>query len=279
MKGDHIEKSPEEGATASGTQSQTEANMRRHQSAGEAELPSQKGEGIKAFKFKVKKGGKKKKKKNAPLEISGAMKQSEPDRVVSWPHATKELESMTVNEFAEAFNGILDKRDALKAAEEKARKKARKAKAKKAKKAEALKAAAATVPGGEEAARDAAKSITPEKLVEGIGATVEAALKESLAPLFGRMNNLENQPARPRLAINGLAGKDPVMRDQQNPGSNPMDFLKPLEDAFKSEKDPYKREKMGGELTKARLVVRERLAHGQPVSQADAAALAAVEAR
>jgi hypothetical protein len=263
-------------------QAQTETNTRKQGGGSDAvrdQMTRQREQAQKAFKFKVKKGGKKKRKKNAPLEISGAMKQSEPERVVSWPHATKELEQMTVNEFADAMTAVLDARDARKAAEVKERRKARKAKkAKKAKRQEekkARKAAATTVAGNEEAAQEAAKSISPEKLVEGIGARVEAALKEAVSPLWGRLKVIEDQPARPRLATNNLAGKEPLMRDQQHPGSNPMDVLKPLEDAFKSEKDAYQKEKLGGELTKARLVIAERIRHGQPVSQNDVRALAA----
>lgn len=281
MKGDTIPSSPDEGTEAGGrAQAQTEANMRANQPTGSDairdQMTRQGAQAQKAFKFKVKKGGKKKKKKNAPLEISGAMKQKRPERVLSEALASKEFDDMNGAELAEVMTKALADDRAARKAERKAKKERKDKKAKKAERKAAK--AKATAAGGEEAAQEAAKSISPEKLVEGVGARVQEALKESLKPLFDKMTNLENQPPRPRLAINGLAGREPVMRDQRtsNGGSGVMDVLKPLEDAFKSEKDPHKKEKLGGELTKAKLVIRERLAHGQAVSQDDAAAIAAI---
>lgn len=279
MKGDARLEGTDTGERA---QSQTEANMRHSTSSGEGEgirdqMTREREQAQKAFKFKVKKGGKKKRKKNAPLEISGAMKTSGPERVLSEALASKEFDDMNGAELAEVFNSVFEARDARKAEKKRAKKEAAKAKKKEAKKAakKAAKSAATTPVEGEEAAQDAAKSISPEALVEGIGAKVEQALKESLAPLWGKVHNLEQQPARPRLAINNTADAKAVLRDQRTPnGASVMDHLKPLEDAFKAEKDPYKREKMGGELTKARLVIAERIRHGQPVSANDAAALA-----
>jgi hypothetical protein len=286
MKGDTLEDKGESTDTspdARGAQAQTEDNMRRNQPKGSDtirdQMTRQSEQAQKGFKFKVKKTGKKKNKKKAPFAMVGALKQTGPERVLSVAHATKELDDMTGAEFAETLIATLDARDARKAEERKANRKAKKAKlAKKDKKAK-KNAGAATPAGNVEAAQEAAKSISPEMLVEGIGARVESALKEAIAPLWGRMKLVEDQPARSRPALNNLAGKEPVMRDQRNPGGNAMDVLKPLEDAFKSEKDPYKREKMGGELTKARLVIAERIRHGQPVSSADAQVLAATVAR
>jgi hypothetical protein len=234
-------------------------------------------EAKKGFKFKVKKTGKKKRKKGTPHEMSGALKQSDTQRVVSWPHATKELDNMNGAEFAETLIATLDARDARKAEERKAKKTARKEKAKKAEKK--ARKAGATTAGNEEAARSAAKSMTPELLVEGVASKVSEAFKTALKPLVDDIENLKNQPARPRLAVSNLAGQQPVMRDQAKKGESPMDQLAPLEEMFKSERDPYKKEKLGNELTKARLVIRERIAHGVPVSGADAEALAAAVAR
>lgn len=186
---------------------------------------------------------------------------------------------MNGSELAEVFKTALADDRAARKAERKAKKAKRAEKEAKAKRKEEKKAAksVATTPGAEENAQDALKSVNPELLVEGIGAKVSEALKQSLTPVFDKIRNLESQPARPRLAVNNLAGTEPVMRDQRRTnGGSPMDVLKPLEDAFKAEADPYKREKMGNELTKARFVIRERLAHGQPVSDNDAEALAAV---
>jgi hypothetical protein len=253
--------------TADGAQAQTMENMRRNQPKGGDADP---GQAKKAFKFKVKKKGKKKNKKKAPFEMSGALKQDGLERVLSVAHATKELDDMTGAEFAETLVSVLDARDSRKAADRKAKK------AKLAKKAEkkAKKAGATTVPAGNgEAAQEAAKSISPEQLVEGIGARVEAALKEAVAPLWGRMQNLESQPSRSRPALNNLAGKEPVMRDQRNPGGNPMEVFKPMEDAFKSEKDPERKAKIGSEMTLAKLTVAERIRHGHVVSEAEVKAL------
>jgi hypothetical protein len=250
------------GTATEEAQSQTRANVR---------------EAKKGFKFKVKKTGKKKRKKGTPHEMSGALKQSDTQRVVSWPHATKELDNMNGAEFAETLIATLDARDARKAEERKAKKTARKEKAKKAEKK--ARKAGATTAGNEEAARSAAKSMTPELLVEGVASKVSEAFKTALKPLVDDIENLKNQPARPRLAVSNLAGQQPVMRDQAKKGESPMDQLAPLEEMFKSERDPYKKEKLGNELTKARLVIRERIAHGVPVSGADAEALAAAVAR
>jgi hypothetical protein len=257
--------------TATGSlQSQTQINTRAKKTGSDAvrdqmTRQSEQAQKKSGFKFKVKKTGKKKRKKNAPHVLTGALKQDGPERVLSVANATKELDDMTGAEFAQTLIETLDARDARKAEERKAKKAKAKKKAKKAKKAGATKPV-----GNEEAAQEAAKSISPEKLVEGIGARVEAALKEAVAPLWGRMQNLENQPARSRPALNNLAGTQSITRDQKNPGGNPMDVFKPLEDAFKSEKDPYKREKIGSELTKAKLVTAERIRHGHSVSPEEA---------
>lgn len=257
-------------------QAQTEGNKRKKgggsnvtsdQMARQSEMAAKGG-----FKFKLKKKGKKKNKKKAPFQMVGALKQNAPERVVSVANATKELDDMTGAELAETFVSVLDARDARKAEERKAKK--AKAKKRAAKKAKAKKAVATTVPEGEEAAQEAAKSFSPEMFVEGVGAAVEKALKTELAPLWGRMAIVENQPARPRLAANNLAGKEPVMRDQAG-GKSPMDVLKPLEDAYKSEKDPSEKAKKGNELTLAKLTISERIRLGHPVSAADAKALAA----
>jgi hypothetical protein len=266
---------------------QTEENMRRNQPSGNDgvrdQMTRQSEQAQKGFKFKVKKSGKKKNKKKAPFAMTGALKQEDAQRVVSWPHATKELENMNGAEVAEVVIAALDARDARKAERKKAKKAEKKQEAKKAAKVErkkAKKAGATTTPESEEAARIAAKSISPELLVEGVAAKVQDAFKEALKPFADRIKNLEDQPARPRPALNNLAGQKPILRDQPgNGGTAPMDHLKPLEDAFKSEADPYKKEKLGNELTKARLVIRERMAHGQLVSSADAEALATVAAR
>jgi hypothetical protein len=250
------------GTATSTAQSQTHGNVRQQQAGTSNQMAMQAGQAQKGFKFKVKKTGKKKRKKGAPHELSGALKQGGPERVLSVANATKELDDMTGAEFAQTLIETLDARDARKAEE----RKAKKAKAKKKAEKKAKKAGATTTPVIGEAAQEAAKSINPELLVEGIGARVEAALKEAVAPLWGRMQNLETQPARSRPALNNLAGTPSIVRDQKNPGGNPMDVFKPLEEAFKSEKDPYKREKMGSELTKAKLVTAERIRHGHVVS-------------
>ncbi len=282
MKGDTLEDKGDGTDTkpdAMSAQAQTMANTRTNQPKGSDgirdQMTRQGEQAQKGFKFKVKKTGKKKNKKKAPLEMSGALKQQRPERVLSVAYATKELDDMTGTEFAETLVSVLDARDARKAEERKA-KKAKKAKqAKKAKKVKKAPAGATTIQGNGEAAQEAAKSISPEALVEGIGARVEAALKEAVAPLWGKIANMEQQPARSRPAINNLAGDRSVLRDQQNPGGNPMNVLKPLEDAFKSEQNPDKKQKLGGELTLARLTIAERIRHGQPVSRDDAKVLAA----
>lgn len=280
MKGHQLDdegKGTDSKSDAMGTQDQTAANMRANQpkgSDGADQMALQGAQAQKGFKLKLKKGGKKKRKKNAPLSFSAAMKQSGPDRVLSEALASKEFDDMTGAELAEVIVGVLDARDARKAEERKAKKAEQKKKAKKAERKAAK--AKATTPEGEEAALEAAKSISPEMLVEGIGARMEAALKESLAPLFGRVKAIEDQPARSRPALNNLAGGASADRGQGKPnGSSPQDFLKPLDDAFKAAKDPYEKEKLGGELTKARLVIAERIRHQQPVSSNDVNALAA----
>lgn len=189
--------------------------------------------------------------------------------VASWSiNATKELEDMNAAE----LSAYLDDRDARKAAEKKGKKEKAEKKRMKAEKKAKKSAEATKSPVIEEAADDAAKSITPEFLVEGVAKRVseamEEAVKSALQPMADKIRNLENQPARPRPALSNLAGKEPVMRDQNQPqvGAGMFAALKPLEDAFKSEMDPQKKEKLGGELTLAKLTVRERLAQGRPAS-------------
>lgn len=281
MKGDHIASSPHEGGEAEGrAQAQTEANTREHTSgAGEIrdQMTRQSEQAQKAFKFKVEKKGKKKRKKNAPHMLSGALKQTDPQRVISWPNATKEFDQMTGAELAETMVAVFDARDARKAEAKRAKKAKKSKKEKKAKKS--ARAAVATTEGSEEAAGSAVKSATPQMLVEGIGDAVSLAIKDALKPLADKIENIERQPARPRPALNPLAGKTPELRDQGRAAkSTPYSELAPLEEAFKSEANPYKKEKLGGELTKARLVIRERMAHGIPVSAEDAEALAAAGA-
>lgn len=275
MKGDTMPASPDEGPEADGVaQSQTKANTRTQVMSGVADqMRRQAAQSQKSFKFKVKKGGKKKRKKNAPLEISGAMKQQGPERVLSEALASKEFDDMNGAELAEVFTAALDARDARKAEERKAKKAARKEKeAKKQAKAEkkAKKAAQGTGQEKIEEDADASKSMAPELLVSGVAEKVSLAVKDSLMPLMQRIQNLENQPARPRLAVNNLAGTTPVMRDQQNPGGDSRDPIvatKALAERFEAETDPQKKERLGNELTKARLVIAERNRHGTAAAQ------------
>lgn len=263
---------PVVGDTATGPlQTQTEGNQRKQSKGGSSnQMALQAGQAQKGFKFKVKKTGKKKRKKNAPHELVGALKQSDPQRVLSVANATKELDDMTGAEFAQTLIETLDARDARKAEDRKAKK------AKKAKKEKKARKAGAAKRGTEKVASDATKSVSPEMLVEGVADRVSEAMKQALKPIIDDVENLKNQPARVRPALNNLAGNKPEMRDQaKKAGDGPMDHLAPLEAMFKAEQDPYKKEKLGGELTKARLVIRERLSLGQPVTQADAEALVA----
>lgn len=183
--------------------------------------------------------------------------------------ATKELEQMTPDELTK----LLDDRDQ---AARTARKEARKTAAAKEKaKAEKIATKAAQDPEWAQkrqakkdakAARKAAQASAPvvdyAGISESLAKTLEPALKAAMKPLEDRVINVENQPARPRPAINGsgvAAGLTaPVVRGQDSQGG----AFKALEDAYNAETDPLKKVKLGTELTTARVVAYERNREG-----------------
>lgn len=172
---------------------------------------------------------------------------------VRLPYPSVELENMTQDELI----ALLDKRDRRAA---KARKEARKAKKEKAAKKVAKKEAAkAERPEGE--AAEAAKSAPLD--VNAIADSVSQAVKSALEPVVGRVENLEQQPARPRPALNDLAGT--VVPRGEMTKSEAEGKLASLEMAIKEEQakprltqDAEKLQRLGNQLTIAKMTIAER---------------------